>query len=61
MFEKLYSLFKVNAYNELSTLAQILNAILSTFAIDKFVNGESDRNAAIDALISQLQSHKSSN
>lgn len=59
MFTKLYNLFKVNPYGELSTVAQILNAILQTFGPEKFVNGETDRDAAIDALILQLQTHKS--
>lgn len=60
MFEKLYSLFKANAYAELVTVAQIVQAILQTFSKEKLVNGETDRNAAIDALILQLQSHKTS-
>lgn len=61
MFEKLYSLFKTNAYAELSTVAQIMNAILNTFITDKFVNGDTGRDAAISAVISQLQTHLSAN
>lgn len=59
MFEKLYSLFKTNPYQELSAIAQIMNAILQTFITDKFTDGESGRDAAINAIIAQLQTHLS--
>jgi hypothetical protein len=61
MFEKLYSLFATNAYQELSAVAQIMNAILQTFMVNKFSDGETGRDAAINALITQLQSHLSNN
>lgn len=59
MLNAIIGLFKENAYTEISTIAQIMNAILQTFAKEKFVNGESDRDAAIDAMCQLLQSHKS--
>jgi len=58
MFNTLLALFK-NPYQDLAVVAQIMQAVMTTFATDKFVNGESDRDAAIDAIIAQLQSHKS--
>jgi len=61
MLNAIIGLYKENAYTEISTIAQIMNAILQTFAQDKFINGETDRDAAIDALCQLLQSHKSKN
>lgn len=58
MLNALITLFKENTYQEMSTISQIMGAILTTFAKEKFVNGETDRNAAIDALCQLLQSHK---
>lgn len=58
MLNALINLFKENTYQELSTISQIMGAILNTFAKEKFVNGETDRNSAIDALCQLLQSHK---
>lgn len=60
MLDKLYNLFKTNAYTEISTISQIMNAILQTFDVNKFSNGDLGRNEAIDTLISQLQAHKCS-
>lgn len=59
MLNELFMLFKENTYQEMSTISQIMGAILNTFAKEKFVNGDSDRDAAIDALCKLLQSHKS--
>lgn len=58
MFAILQSIFK-NPYQDIVVVGQIMTAILQTFATDKFINGESDRDAAIDAIIAQLLTHKS--
>ena len=59
MLNDLIKLFKENPYTELSNIAQAMTFILTTFGKDKFINGETDRDAAIDALCQLLQSHKS--
>ncbi len=59
MFETLYNLFKVNPYGEISAIMQICGALIQNFTTDKFVNGENDRDAALNAVIAQLQTHLS--
>ncbi len=51
--------FKENPYTSLSTIAQIMAALMTTIEVDKFVNGDTDRNAALDALSQLILSHKS--
>ena len=58
MLNDIIPLFKENPYAELAHIANIMGAFMQVFAKEKFVNGESDRNAAIDTLCQLLQSHK---
>lgn len=59
MLNKIIEMYKAGSYNELIMIGQVMNAIMTTFAQEKFKNGESDRDAAIDTLCELLQSHKS--
>jgi hypothetical protein len=59
MFSKFLSLFKAGGYQELTTLGQIVVAVSQTFTVDKFVDGQSGRDAAINALITELQAQLS--
>lgn len=58
MLEILKSVFSSNAYVELSHVVQILGMLLEKFDAAKMKGGESDRNAAIDAVCAFLQSEK---
>ena len=59
MYLELLKLFKSNGFQELSTVGQILFAVEQNFIKDKFVDGESGRNALIDSVIKELQALKS--
>ncbi len=52
-------LFKSNGFQELATIGQILHAVEQNFIKDKFIDGESGKNALIDAIIQELQALKS--
>ncbi len=50
------SLFKSSGYVELSTVAQILDAIAKNFTHDKFIDGQSGQIAFYNAMITEFQS-----
>lgn len=54
MFAILKDLFK-NPYQDLVTVCQIMGAIEQTFVQDKFIAGQSSKDAAINAIIAELQ------
>lgn len=59
MLDTILAVFKSNPWAELSKVMQGIHFILDLFMHEKLVNGETSRDAAIDALIELLKTEKS--
>lgn len=58
IFGTLETLLK-NSYADIQPFGQFMNAFIQIFVVDKFQNGETGRDAAINALIAELQTQLS--